>query len=83
MFSQKKVFSTAIAKIPQGHRTVKTAHCAGTELGPDKKKTVLLYKNFCFEFGHCPDVHPCLFAEDANAKLSDFVDNQHRGIITS
>ena len=52
-------------------------------IGSDKKKTVLLYNNLCFVFGHCPDVHPCLFAKDANTKLFDFVDNRDEGIITS
>ena len=52
-----------------------------TGLGSDKKKTVLLYNNLSFEFGHCPDVHLCLFVEDANAKSFDFVDNQDVGII--
>ena len=35
------------------------------------------------ESDHCPDVHPCLFVEDSNAKTFDFVDNQDEGIITS
>ena len=52
-----------------------------TGLGSDKKKTVLLYNNLSFEFGHCPDVHLCVFVEYAIAKPFDFVDNQDVGII--